>query len=432
MKPILIVFSIFIFGNLFSQTSNKIFTSDIDNFWIAYDSIQKTNDYSKKISFIDNLYIEKGTKGLKAFMEARDYNDSLYVELIEEYPKFWNSIKPNTLSIKNKTSELNKAIEKFQELYPELKEAEMYFTIGGQRSGGTVSGNMVLVGAEIATGNPTTDVSEFKNDWFKNVFAKQSLDNIVYLNIHEYVHTQQKPNESSILLHQTIREGSCDFITELILGKPLETQYISYGKAHFEELKKQFKEEMFSSYLPNWLYNGTSKGEKADLGYFIGYEICKSYYNQAINKKQAIKEIIELKYNDEKAVEKFLKQSKFYEEGFNKKKLMAEYEKKQPYIVKIEPFENGATNVNPSLKEFRITFSKEMNPKNYSLKYSEKGKEFNPKITKVKFINDNKTFVLEWELIANKEYEFVIANGFTSKNGYPLKGNQQIIKFKTQ
>lgn len=189
---------------------------------------------------------------------------------------------------------------------------------------------------------------------------------------------------------------------------------------------------MTSSYLPNWLYNGTSKGEKADLGYFIGYEICKSYYNQAINKKQAIKEIIELKYNDEKAVEKFLKQSKFYEEGFNKKKLMAEYEKKQPYIVKIEPFENGATNVNPSLKEFRITFSKEMNPKNYSLKYSEKGKEFNPKITKVKFINDNKTFVLEWELIANKEYEFVIANGFTSKDGYPLKENQQIIKFKTQ
>lgn len=432
MKPRLIIISIFIFGNLFSQTSNKIFTSDIDNFWTAYDSIQKTNNYSKKIKIINNLYINKGTKGFKTFMDARGYNDSLYVELIEKYPKFWNSIRPNTLSIKNKTSELSKAIERFQELYPELKEAEMYFTIGGLRSGGTISGNMVLVGAELATGNPMTDVSEFKNDWLKNVFSKQTLDNIVYLNIHEYVHTQQKKNESSLLLHQTIREGACDFITELVLGKPLKTQYISYGKAHFEELKKQFKEEMFSKYFPNWLYNGGNKGEKADLGYFVGYEICKSYYSQAVNKKLAIKEIIDLNYNDEEAVEKFLKKSEFYKEGFNKKILVEEYERKQPHIVKIEPFENGAINVNSAIKEFYITFSKEMNPKNYSLQYSDNGKEFNPKIKKVKFINDNKTFVLEWELIPYKEYEFVIANGFTSKDGYPLRETEYLFKFKTQ
>ena len=130
MKSILIVLSLFIFENLFSQSSNKIFTSDIDNFWVAYDSIQKTNDYSKKISFINNLYINKGTKGLKAFMEARNYNDSIYIKLIGEYPKFWNSIRQNTLTIKDKTFELNQAIEKFQEFYPELKKAEMYFTIG--------------------------------------------------------------------------------------------------------------------------------------------------------------------------------------------------------------------------------------------------------------------------------------------------------------
>lgn len=432
MKSVLIVFSLFIFGNLFSQSSNKIFTSDIDNFWVAYDSIQKTNDYSKKISFINNLYINKGTKGLKAFMEARNYNDSIYIKLIGEYPKFWNSIRQNTLTIKDKTFELNQAIEKFQELYPELKKAEMYFTIGGQRSAGTVLENMVLVGAELATGNLTTDVSEFKNGWFKHLFSKQSSDNIVYLNIHEYVHTQQKTNESSLLLHQTIREGSCDFITELILGKKLETQYISYGNTHSKELKKQFKDEMFSSYFPNWLYNGTDKGETADLGYFIGYEICKSYYNQAKNKKQAIKEIIELNYNDEKEVQQFLKKSKFYKEGFNRQKLMEEYEKKQPYIIKTEPFENGATDVNSLIKDFHIIFSQEMNPKNYSLKYSEKGKDFYPKITKVKFTNNNRAFVLEMELVPNKEYEFIIKNGFTSKNGYPLRGAEYLVKFKTQ
>jgi len=433
MKYIFIISFLFIFVELPAQSSNKIFTTDIDNFWIAYDSIQQTNDHAKKIDFINKLYINKGTKGLKTFMIARNYSDSIYVDLIQKYPKFWNSIRPNTLSIKNKTAELQQSINRFQQLYPDLKEAEMYFTIGGQRSAGTVSGNMVLVGAELATGNSSNDVSEFKNNWIKNIFAQQSLDNIVSLNIHEYVHTQQKPNNSKLLLHQTIREGSCDFITELIIGSPLETAYISYGKAHFPTLKEQFKAEMFSNYYANWLYNGGNNPEKADLGYFIGYEICKAYYKQAKDKKQAIKDIIELDYSDEKAVEDFLRKSKFYKEGFTKKKLIDAYAKKQPYIVSIAPFDNGDRAVNPETKEFRILFSKEMNPSNYSFRNSKKGKEYNPKITKVKGLEkDGKTFVIELALQPNQEYELIIGNGFSSMDGYPLNQDNYTVQFKTK
>ncbi|MFV0142849.1 DUF2268 domain-containing putative Zn-dependent protease [Empedobacter falsenii] len=420
----------------FGQNSiaNKIYTSDIDNFWIAFDSIQTTNNYSQKIKFINTLYIDKGTKGLKSFMKVRDYNDTLYVKLIDNYPKFWNSIRPNTLTIKNKTKELTKAVKKLKKLYPELKEGEMYFTIGGLRSGGTLYENMVLVGSEIATGISKTDVSEFENDWLKNVFAKQSLDNIISLNIHEYVHTQQKPNENNSLLHHTLKEGSCDFITELVLGEPIEKQYIFYGKQYFDDLKKQFKEEMFIDDFSNWLYNGGQKGEAADLGYFIGYEICKSYYNQAKNKKQAIKDIIELNYQDEKEVENFLRKSGFYEEGFDKDQLIKEYEKKQPYIIKIEPFENGSTNIDSSIKEFKIIFSKPMNPKEYSIRFSKKGKEFSPKFSKIEYNKNNTVLIVNVELIPDKEYEFIIGKNFKSEDGYPLKldNNELIINFKTQ
>lgn len=420
----------------FGQKTNSknIYTSDIDNFWIAYDSIQSTNVYSQKIKFINSLYIDKGTKGLKTFMKVRDYNDTIYIKLIDSYPKFWNSIRPNTLTIRNKTKELTKAVKKLKKLYPELKEGEMYFTIGGLRSGGTLYENMVLVGAEIATGTPKTDVSEFENDWLKNVFSKHSLDNIISLNIHEYVHTQQKQNNSELLLHHAIKEGSCDFITELVLESPIEKQYTYYGNNNFSELKKKFKEEMFLNDYSNWLYNGSQKGEAADLGYFIGYEICKAYYNQAKNKKQAIKEIIELNYKSEKDVENFLKKSGFYKEGFDKNQLIKEYKQKQPYIVKIEPFENGSTNVNSSVKEFRIIFSKPMNPKEYSIQFSKKGKEYSPKITKANFDNNNTTFVLSLELIPTKEYEFIISNGFKSEDGYALKldNNELIVNFKTQ
>ena len=48
----------------------------------------------------------------------------------------------------------------------------------------------------------------------------------------------------------------------------------------------------------------------ADLGYYIGYKIAEAYYKNAADKKQAVKDILEIKDFNE-----FLKASK-YEEKF--------------------------------------------------------------------------------------------------------------------
>lgn len=89
--------------NVHAQEPSKIFTSDIDNFWVAYDSIRQVDDFTEKLGIINRLYIDRGTPGLQAFMKARDYNDTQYVKLIDVYPKFWDSIRTNTLSVKDKT-----------------------------------------------------------------------------------------------------------------------------------------------------------------------------------------------------------------------------------------------------------------------------------------------------------------------------------------
>lgn len=422
-----IIFSL-VFASAFSQKQTKIFTSDIDNFWVAYDSIQNTNDHSRKLDLIKKLYTDKATKGLKAFMSARDYNDSLYVKLIDKYPKFWNTVRQNTLTIKAKTNEFEASVDRLKQIYPELKDAEMYFTIGGLNSGGTVSGNMVLVGAELATGLPSTDVSEFKDEWLKGVFAKQSLDNIVSLNIHEYIHTQQTGDRRRVL-SQSIKEGACDLIAELVMNKPRERKYLSYGAAHTAEIKELFKKEMFTGNFTNWLYNGRQKGESADLGYYVGYEICKSYYQNAKDKKQAVKDIIELNYDSDKAVENFLTQSKFFKEKTSD--LMKEYRKMSPDVVKIDPA-NGSVSVNPDIKEIRITFSKEMVLGYYSFNLSDKGKEYMPITKVIGMENNDKTLVLRVDLKPDKEYEFVLTNkSFKSKEGYSLKNEKLLIKFKT-
>jgi hypothetical protein len=289
--------------------SNAVFTSDIDNFWIAYDSIIKTNDRQKQIELIQKLYIDVGTEGLKAFMSARNYSAENYVKLINDYPAFWKSVRKNTLAIKSQVDQIEKSVDRFKLLYPSIKPAGIYFTIGGLKSGGTTSENMVMIGAEMAAADTGTDASELSN-WLRSVFSSQISGNIVGLNIHEYVHTQQKKKGSS-LIAQCLQEGSADFIAELVTRQKNLNDYMIYGQNNETTLKLRFRNEMWRRSISNWLYNA-EKSEHPDLGYFMGYTICRAYYNRATDKQQAIKDIIELDFTSKDSVSNFLDKSSYY------------------------------------------------------------------------------------------------------------------------
>ncbi|MES1181216.1 MAG: DUF2268 domain-containing putative Zn-dependent protease, partial [Flavobacterium sp.] len=263
----------------YSQSSSKIFTSDIDNFWIAYDSVQSTNDSAKQIQFIQTLYMDKATEGLKDFIISRQHSAARHLKNIKKYPGFWVSLRPHTQEIKLYIGDITKVMTRFKKLYPEFKEPAVYFTIGCLNSGGTTSPDKILIGSEIAASDSTVDASEL-GEWLQGVFKQNT--NVVSMVAHEAGHTQQKGGDAeddgnSNLLGYCIREGACDFIAELLLQKPLLTPYIIYGKENENKLWVAFKKEMNGQDIRNWLYNGSDAPDgHADLGYFMGYTICKS------------------------------------------------------------------------------------------------------------------------------------------------------------
>lgn len=417
-------------SKVYSQKKNYIFTNDINHYWEAYDQIKKTDDTHKKYELINTLYIDKASDGLKVFMKKRNLNDSVFVENINKLPKYWNSVRNSTLAIKSKQKEIEKYIKKLKYIYPELKPANIYFTIGGLSSGGTADSEMVLIGSEILVGNPATDTSELTSDWLKNTFKHRKYLDVVYLTVHEYVHTNQKDGYVNLLGH-SIKEGSCDFIAELVLGKPIKTSYIEYGKSNLSQVKEDFKAEMYSNRNDKWLYNG-KKSDHPDLGYFMGYEISKSYYQNHPDKKQAVKDIIELDFGSEKAIDEFVDKSKFFGNSVNKNEIIKKYESNMPKVVKIEPFENQSKNVDTATKQIKITFSKKMN--DVSLNFSKNGKEHFPLQKKLGFENDKTTLILETvALQPNTSYDFYITNRSTeSEDGYQFGADEYKIEFTTR
>lgn len=93
-----------------------------------------------------------------------------------------------------------------------------------------------------------------------------------------------------------MKEGSADFIGELISGKHINKLAFKYGSKNEKQLCSEFVEIMDDLNYHGWLYGskGKEKGRPNDLGYWIGYKICDSYYKNNNNKKEAIRDILNI------------------------------------------------------------------------------------------------------------------------------------------
>jgi hypothetical protein len=427
MKKNILTLIILTFLN--QSNAQKIFTSDITNFWTAYDSIQKVENNKNEI--LETLFLNKKTEGLNAFMQIKKFDNNDYLTAFEKYPKFWTSIRPNTLIDEKKIKTVNKALTKLKKLYPNNSKGNIYYTIGTLKSGGTANNEDLLVGIEKIVGNKNTIVSEFENENLQKMFQFSNTTALEQVTLHEFVHTFQRDGEINVL-SKAIKEGSCDFIAELTLNKKFNSQYINYGFQNYEKVKSNFKSEMFSQNFGNWFYN-SDVSKNPDLGYFVGYVISKKYYENSKDKKKAIKDIIELDFNSELEVLQFLEKSNYFEGKINVEQIKSAYKNKQPKIIRIIEFDNGNQNVKQNIKQIQIVFSKPMNEK-ISISFSKFGKEHFP-LKNIAGLDETKT-ILTLEIVDLKfdtEYDFYVTNrGTISIDGYPFVEQDYKISFKTE
>ena len=292
-----------------------VVSADVDRFWQAYDAIRAAPDSAHRRDLLQRMFLDPGSDGLKAFMQAKGYDADCYLDAIRDYPRFWDSVRPRTFALTRRGGEFAPAIARFRDLYPALRPASIYFLIGCLRSGGTTLGDKVLIGAELASGDESVDVSELPERMRKRLgvyFASRPAQQLVLLNVHEYVHTQER-GPGVTLLAQAMYEGAADFVAEQVTGQVPALPYMRYGREHEAGLKRDFQMEMGSTSWDGWLYNGPgNRYGVGDLGYYIGYAIMRDYHARATNKAKALSEIIELDYRDQEAVGRFAAASGFF------------------------------------------------------------------------------------------------------------------------
>lgn len=288
-------------------------TSDIDLFWNTYDRFLK--DTTNAAILFQTSYFEKGTPALQEYFRIKTRNIGGikgFVQNMKKMPSFYASIRANTCKISSLKDTIRIIYQNLKNWYADAIFPPLSFHIGGWSSGGTATDYGLHVGADMYANNPDTDKSEL-NAWQKR--NSYLFENLKYVVAHELIHAQQgNMREDTILLKHVIQEGMADFIGELISGNSANEFLINWAKGNEKRIWDAFKKEMYLDRYSNWIANSSQEKPDwpADLGYWVGYKICKSYFENAADKKKAVYEMFHIQ-NYQAFYEKSQVEAKIYQ-----------------------------------------------------------------------------------------------------------------------
>ena len=246
----------------------KFITSDITQFWNSFDQIDTLGAKSFQ------SYLDEGTTGLKSFIPKRIINsDTLYRVVVDNYDFYLqNKILPQELKSINK--EILFIYNRFSQSFPSAKIPTLYYVMGALSSDGAATKEGIIIALE----------------------SFSTTTSIPPLVAHELIHFNQSDTNELTLLFQTLKEGAASFLGFLISGAHTQPSVFKYGEQHKEDLIPEFLSEMKGSNYTDWLYSISRKDDRPyNLGYWMGYKICKAYFDQSADKQAAIAEMLDIK-----------------------------------------------------------------------------------------------------------------------------------------
>jgi hypothetical protein len=275
----------------YSPDDAPIETADVTRFWQAWDRLPAARTYQDTLRVFFEDYYLPGSPGLHDFVRARIGSVIQLVDAIRARPGYYASMREPSLRVHEFAPEMREVLRHWTDYVPDAQFPAIYFLIGRLTSGATVSPDRILVGTEMYGRTPDTPEDEL-SDWLRQVLAP--IDGLPLIVAHELVHTQQPPLRDQRLLARVIREGSADFISELIAGGHINHHIHDWAEPRAAELWQDFLAVKHVPDNAGWLYGRRSDGEPNDLGYWIGYRIAKAYYERADDKRRAVREILDV------------------------------------------------------------------------------------------------------------------------------------------
>ena len=260
--------------------SASIITTDITNFWRAFDLLQNQRTWADSLKIVKSVFVDQASEGLKQYMKAANCDEKQFLDAIKRRKADYLAARENTEAVKDKKQLIKQYLQKFKRLYPALRIPTICYSIGKFEVGGTQFGNTLYIGCEV--------------DIMYHV-------NIIPQSIHELAHFQQKDQNPVTNLDEAMLEGGAEFVSYQVTGMRTIYHTWEYGINNEKSLWNEFHPILDSAINMKWFLDTPDKDKNrpGSLAYFIGFRICETYLKSHKNKKLALRELIEME-NPEK------------------------------------------------------------------------------------------------------------------------------------
>lgn len=255
-------------------------TGDVDRFYKVYDAAGGR----PAAEALQHDYVDPGSDGLHELARMRKVTGQSIAAAMAKRPEIYSKARDCADTLPRVRERLAVVMRKLGDLYPEARFPPITIAVGRGKPvgvGGRDTGVQIGLEALCATDWINPDVE----DRFVGVIA------------HEYVHVQQavafSEGENVTVLAASLEEGAAEFVTELTTGSIAYSYMGGLTAGREKEIETAFAADVDKTELSDWLYNSTPE-QPADLGYWVGYRIVKSYYQHAADKRQALRDILNM------------------------------------------------------------------------------------------------------------------------------------------
>jgi hypothetical protein len=254
-------------------------TSDVDRFFAVFDAAGGAPTALQ----LQTDYLDQGSPGLKHFASIRNITGERIASAIAARPGMYLDARRCAATLPAVRRRVGEALDRLAELYPEARFPAATISVGRGRPVAVASASDgINVGLEALCA--TTFINPDEEDRFVGVL------------VHEYVHVQQSPllqdADSLTVLGGAFAEGAAEFVTELLTGDVAYAYLADLVRGRETEIETAFAADMHKTDLSAWLYNSTPE-KPADLGYWVGYRIIKTYYDRSPDKVAALRSILQ-------------------------------------------------------------------------------------------------------------------------------------------
>jgi hypothetical protein len=237
------------------------------------------------VAVIERDYLAKASPGLRAYARRFEVTAGTLTSALTARPALYADLDALADTILAQEEVLRAGFRRLQEIFPRAAFPPVWFFAGSHGPRGLADIAGALIGSEGLTSRP---------------------EDIAPLVLHELAHFQSAMVQgadvyqriygpSGTLLALALREGSAELVAELTAGRHTSPTAERYGLANEGDLWTRFREDMRGPDPGDWMFVRPANQEwPADLGYWIGYRIVRSYYDQADDKSQAIVDILSL------------------------------------------------------------------------------------------------------------------------------------------